>query len=335
LKTDWVYFETGYSPLTNTPCLSDESSMADSRLYHNLHNSNLCGYGFQSWKDGWHPISGSSTDGRTSWWAVCPPSGVAFTYGYQRTEVRNFDYWYKISSCPENSSTSTDSIKRTFYYYCADSANYELFQPAYSPGPMIPACRLKAGKLDVKKQAGSGDCCVGNPINIMTGRKYQEERDYAGKGPSPLSFSRHYYAGRWSTSYSRHIILQAINEPVYVAAIMVRDDGREETFKLTNGVASVDADVNSTLQRTFSSGGSPSGWIYRDTNDNVETYDENGRLQSVATRPIRNFVCEAYHEDTRTWICRRRSERLPHRLPRGGHCRRFRLSSSSNWCKGR
>ena len=37
----------------------------------------------------------------------------------------------------------------------------------------------------------------------------------------------------------------------------------------------------------------------------------------LAMGPIRNFVCEAYHEEARTWICRRRSKRsqLRHRPP--------------------
>lgn len=42
--------------------------------------------------------------------------------------------------------------------------------------------------------------------------------------------------------------------------------------------------------------------------------------------PIRDFVCEAYHEEQEEWVCRARRERWPRRRPRWGRCLRCRGS---------
>lgn len=45
---------------------------------------------------------------------------------------------------------------------------------------------------DPDKSKGCGDCSEGNPINVLTGNKYQITSDYRGIGPFPLTFTRTY-----------------------------------------------------------------------------------------------------------------------------------------------
>lgn len=199
-------------------------------------------------------------------------------------ESRSFEYTYQSFCGQDPPVRSSGTVERHYFYYCQDSENYELFQPSPSTFPLIPACRLKSGKVDPDKQPRQQNCCnVGNPINVATGSKYQRTVDYVGPGVFPLQFERYYFGGSWSTSYSRRILLEDINGLIYHFVRVKRDDGQELTFQYSNGTYTSEVDVNSRLERRNVSG-QFAGWRYTDTDDSVELYDTAGRLESVTSR---------------------------------------------------
>lgn len=68
---------------------------------------------------------------------------------------------------------------------------------------------------------GQGTCPVGNPINPLSGNKYQTESDYQGKGVLPLEFVRTYNSNTndWKFSYSAN----------YVGDQLALDDGAKQS----------------------------------------------------------------------------------------------------------
>src|SRR5690554_6749996 len=78
--------------------------------------------------------------------------------------------------------------------------------------------------------------CVGNPIHLGTGNKFQRELDYRSGGPDPLSFSRYYNSslpdspfGGWRHTYSRSV---DFNPDTYGENMVVlhRPEGQQLAF---------------------------------------------------------------------------------------------------------
>ena len=158
-------------------------------------------------------------------------------------------------------------------------------------------CELPDGDIDgdecitqdVAKNNGgpSADCtgkptCAGDPINVATGSKFENEVDYLSSDTFPVTLSRYYNSSDtqlstlgvgWRISYSRVIATTNANQ---VAAI--RDDGKGLNFTLTSGVWQPDSDVNAKLVKLVS------GWVYTTGLNEVETYNSDGHLLSVANR---------------------------------------------------
>ena len=84
----------------------------------------------------------------------------------------------------------------------------------------------------------SVSCCgtqKGNPINIVTGNKYQEFIDYQGHGPYPLKFSRYYNSSnmqQWSFDYSQRIQITKTDTANVTAYNVdaVRSNGARHSF---------------------------------------------------------------------------------------------------------
>ncbi len=98
-----------------------------------------------------------------------------------------------------------------------------------------------------------------NPINAVTGNKYQREVDYAGTQRGLLRFERHYNSQsvisgslgpRWSHTYERSLVRHCVSSALTrVCSIRAyRDDGRVITFTSRNGRWASDATVNDTLR---------------------------------------------------------------------------------------
>ncbi|GBL45309.1 PKD domain protein [Sulfuriferula multivorans] len=133
------------------------------------------------------------------------------------------------------------------------------------------------------KNLGQPDFCpIGDPINQANGNKYQIESDYLGSGLFPLAWQRYYnndiqvqsaaLGAYWRGTYDRSISVQSTTATVY------RPDGKSFKFQSSSGAWVGDADVPDRLQQIAT------GWTYTTADDSVETYDNTGRLLSIANR---------------------------------------------------
>lgn len=170
-------------------------------------------------------------------------------------------------------------------------------------------CELPDGDIDgdecitqntAKNNGGDNPDCnscaatAGDPINIATGNKYENEVDYLSNGPSPLMLRRSYnsadtsissFGTSWRGSYSRFVsnpyynyfIINGYYQYLY-AVDVTRDDGKILTFYQNGSQWQSDSDVNSRLVQL------PNGWQYTTGLDEIEIYNANGQLISVTNR---------------------------------------------------
>lgn len=287
-KSEWIYYyQDSHQPGYTGVCFSADQPAAEGLVAQIQADNGWCTSQFVNWHTMW-----PDTEGATDVRATCPPVGVPYSYFVQHRETRQFRYSVR-TTCSQAETQSVGTIERHFFYYCADSESHELFYPPYGSGPKIPACRLKAGKADPDKQSRdrcpkNGDACEGNPIDVATGNKFQRELDYLGSGYVPLVFERHYNSNgssdsslgsNWRHNYSRRVERIDLTSVASIARVY-RPDGRILTFDNMSGGWKAQPDIAARLTRTSS----PDGWSYTDENDTIETYDDTGRLLSIATR---------------------------------------------------
>lgn len=138
-----------------------------------------------------------------------------------------------------------------------------------------------SGTCQVQKDSGPPKCPAGagNPLNTVSGNKYQVETDLPPVGISPLDFRRHYnstgaYTGDlgvgWSHGLGAKLVPNSATTPD--ALIAVRPGGRTYRFVKNGANWDTDADVHDVLVETAG------GWTFTTTDDTVETYDSAGRL---------------------------------------------------------
>jgi YD repeat-containing protein len=156
------------------------------------------------------------------------------------------------------------------------------------------ATSLEAGASCIQKNAGCIDGNQqGNPCNIGTGNKYQSETDYVGAGVYPLQAIRFYnsrspaiasWGSNWRGYYDRSIDGYIKNGTEGIA-ILTRPEGKQLTYRFGGSSWSGDGDVTNRLSSTIdASSGALVKWTYVNDADEVETYDANGKLQSIANR---------------------------------------------------
>lgn len=115
-----------------------------------------------------------------------------------------------------------------------------------------------------------GQSCAGNPINIATGNKFQEEVDIPKRNNNSLELVRYYNSQRavhWSHTYSVYVK----KEGAYVGV----KTAEGATLKFSNqpgNYVSLNAHNNGTLQRIGN------GWEYKNIDKDTFRFDENGRL---------------------------------------------------------
>ena len=141
---------------------------------------------------------------------------------------------------------------------------------------------------DVPQQSGCS-----NPINSGTGNKHQKELDYAGVGAYPLRGSRIYnsgmgpsrvtgYGSQWRGFYDRSVTF--ISNPSGSTARLKREDATQYFFRPVGADWVPDGDVLGKLVRLVDGGGNAIGWTYTTPEDEVETYDADGKLISLKDR---------------------------------------------------
>ncbi len=163
------------------------------------------------------------------------------------------------------------------------TANAELiYLPDYEISSLEPGKNTGGG-------SGPDPCLghVGNPINVITGNKFQKEFDLKGGSASPLAFIRYYNTTDLGPSVMghgwRHSYNPSVNEvsegrgpSAISSALVVRPDGRVLKFANVGTEWISDADVQDQL---ISVG---RGWELHTEKDTVETYSANGRLLSIS-----------------------------------------------------
>jgi YD repeat-containing protein len=145
---------------------------------------------------------------------------------------------------------------------------------------------------DDEKDDGCSECSVGNPINYGTGNKFQVETDFESPGQFPLRFQRFYNsrtAGSatlgigWRHNYDSSLtpILDATPPTVVVS----RASGKAFIFIQNNGVWKSDADVTDKLEAVETDlSGNVTKWRYTGPTDEIEIYDQDGKLLSITNR---------------------------------------------------
>ncbi|MDO7925283.1 DUF6531 domain-containing protein [Pseudomonas sp. KFB-139] len=110
---------------------------------------------------------------------------------------------------------------------------------------------------------------VGNPINLVSGNKFQEEVDYIGKGVSPISLTRVYnsYDGVWRHNYSDNL---SIGQFVIT---YVRADGTRRVF-MKKGLTP----LYGAAGKLSSSG---TGYLYTAMDGSQLAFDSDGKLIST------------------------------------------------------
>jgi hypothetical protein len=127
--------------------------------------------------------------------------------------------------------------------------------------------------LDEQKGSPPLESCVGNPINIAIGNKFQQETDYLPQVADGPSFSRTYNSldGLWRHNYSTSIRF-ALGK-----LSLVHADGRESFFTVDGDIATAYPNETGTLVKKGSS------WLYTAVNNQRFTFDASGRLLEVLT----------------------------------------------------
>lgn len=152
-----------------------------------------------------------------------------------------------------------------------------------SGGECIENCSLISETLnrstqtcghDEQKGIPAPDSCVGNPINIAVGNKYQNETDYRSFVGGGVEFARSYNSldRTWRHSYSPFIRFSS------QSLALVHADGRESFFQLVGSVA-----VSSSIEKgVLTKVGQ--AWVYVNASNEVFSFDNSGRL-AIWERP--------------------------------------------------
>lgn len=141
---------------------------------------------------------------------------------------------------------------------------------------------------------------VGNPISIGLGSKRQTETDYIAAGNSALRFVRSYHSnagfnvpgypegqtssmgGYWRTNFDRYIYPLTPN--THAMAAVIRPGGYLKHFDNSGSELASPTQTRERLEKLMDAGGVIAGWRYYNAADEVELYDNSGRLQSITNR---------------------------------------------------
>jgi YD repeat-containing protein len=146
--------------------------------------------------------------------------------------------------------------------------------------------------IPLAKNFGSTqNLCVGNPIHLGIGEKYQIEKDYTGK--DDLDFTRYYHSSvfaprgglgfSWRHAYDRKI--SVLNSATFTFAYITRASGKQFSYQLAAGLWRAEGDINDILIHLTDADGNITGWQLTDgETDEIETYNVSGKLVSIADR---------------------------------------------------
>ncbi|TCV82701.1 DUF6531 domain-containing protein [Sulfurirhabdus autotrophica] len=159
-----------------------------------------------------------------------------------------------------------------------------------------PSLCAPTGAAIVNKNLGQPKVCVGNPIHVNTGNKFQSEEDYQSLGYYPLKLTRYYnsitddgsithdygrsFGSNWRHGFDRRVVLSTIGS----TAEVFRPDGKRYYFSYNSSTGNwlPDSDVNETLvQYVYAN---LPGWKYTNSIGETEIYNSSGVLVSITNR---------------------------------------------------
>ncbi len=185
---------------------------------------------------------------------------------------------------------TTPNRDTLIHSYCEHTGPAHILLP-YSPalGFYCPR-QTPAHTKNVGFCEKTGMCGEGNPVLPGVGVKYQRELDYSGSGPFPLRFERFHNstlrnsnpaglgAGWWHT-YHRKLYFSGPSAGVVAIVGAERPNGAVIAFNLVGSIYSADGDEVERLEKL-----STGGWKLTNREDEVELYDDGGRLLSITNR---------------------------------------------------
>ncbi|MGH9893853.1 MAG: DUF6531 domain-containing protein, partial [bacterium] len=140
-------------------------------------------------------------------------------------------------------------------------------------------------------------CGVGNPVQPQSGNKLATETDYAASGSIPLLLVRRYqsfgyyrplegpeegpagFGDYWAMSYDRRVYLVTSN-PTVLASVR-RPDGEIKYFNAEGREILNLGGPAETLEKLVDDTATLEGWRYTNAQDEIETYDAEGKLVSI------------------------------------------------------
>ena len=172
--------------------------------------------------------------------------------------------------------------------------------------------QLGAPSFDAIGTCDGTSALVGNPINVATNNKVQVVTDFPSAGASPLQWTRYYNSGgfagwdrdwrvlpqrrflgsQWRGSYDANLEAtwwyDALAGKYQPALKRHRPDGATTVYEWHEDHYVSAADDPARIEAMPAAQGG--GWRYTDEDDNVERYDADGRLLSLADRHGRTQV---------------------------------------------
>jgi len=143
----------------------------------------------------------------------------------------------------------------------------------------VKTYNLVTGVCGQEKEQGVPDqfACVGNPISVKSGNKYQKETDYSD---GALEVSRHYNSldGLWRSVFSD--VVKTSGNNFYVS----RADGSNSSYTASGDSIIPDVRGSGDLKRTSG------GWEYNSPIGEVLEFDTTGRLIKYVSRSSRVYA---------------------------------------------
>ena len=248
--------------------------------------------------------------------AACYLGVVKSTFDSYRQTETNPNVRYRVSALYVEADQSIGyvvcrgDIERTYSGIWTTLAviDTNVYGPNGSPDP----CTLGGYSDPDTGQCGppkcNTDCCTSpgpggctnngsDPIQTASGNLHEAQTDFVGTGPFPLRFARTYdsnftYSNNptpigigWSHSYSAQVVvLPYPSGSTLNQATVYRPDGRILKFNLSGGVWVGDPDISERLSVSLDGNGDLLGATFITNDDDVETYDAEGRLTSITNR---------------------------------------------------
>lgn len=125
---------------------------------------------------------------------------------------------------------------------------------------------------------------VGNPIDLLSGNKFQEEKDFGSDGVAGFRFSRFYNSmgNGWTYSYSDRLAFG--NNNIFLR----QSDGRMDTFRPVDGVYFSGTNPGFIIQTA-------NGWKFTAKSGAVQMFDGAGKL--LQTKDLNGLTVDLSYPD--------------------------------------